>query len=132
MCNQTVTCTYTDDDGDEVELVLPARWGVCDDCDGQGTTLRESLRGAFTQSEFEEVFDDEESQAEYFRHGGIYDVQCKTCHGRTTVLVPDMDHSSVTDAMRASFEAYQTDREESARYDREDRATRRAESGYRD
>lgn len=76
---------------EEVEIVkVPAKYEVCWDCDGEGTTLNENLRGAFTYEEFHDCFDDEESQEEYFKGGkGIYGVTCKTCHGRTTVLTPD-------------------------------------------
>jgi hypothetical protein len=34
--------------------------------------------------EFNESFD-EEGREEYFRHGGIYDVECEECHGERVV-----------------------------------------------
>jgi len=73
------------------EYDLPAQHVVCDDCRGEGRTLNENLRGAFTSSEFNECFDDE-SREEYMKGGaGIYGVTCKTCDGRRVVLVPDED-----------------------------------------
>lgn len=133
----TLTLKYTktdpaDPNGDplEVELVVPARWEVCGDCDGHGSTLRESLRGGFTESEFNECFDDEESREQYFMRGGIYDEQCKTCRGRTTVLVPN--EAAMSDEQRAALAEWEEDQQERAREERNDRAVRRAECGYRD
>ena len=81
--------SYTDDECTH-ECELPACYAVCPDCGGEGKTLAHSLRGAFTESEFAECFDTEESREEYRRGGaGIYGVTCGTCNGRTTVLVPD-------------------------------------------
>lgn len=75
---------------DRVVWVFPAKFEICDDCDGRGRTLNENLRGAFTQSEFYECFDDEESQAEYWRGGdGIYGVECKTCGGKRVQMQID-------------------------------------------
>ena len=79
---------YTDN-GTEVELTLPGKFEVCDRCEGHGTHLNPSIgEHAYTPEEFAESFDDEE-RAEYFRHGGMYDVQCEECHGQRVVLVVD-------------------------------------------
>jgi hypothetical protein len=62
---------YTDDDGNEVEYVLPGKYEVCSNCEGHGTHLREGMRNhAYTSEEFDEEFDDED-RAEYFTHGGM-------------------------------------------------------------
>lgn len=80
------------DDGEEYIVEVPAKYAVCTDCEGVGKTLNENLRGGFTQEQFDECFDDEDSKSEYRKGGhGIYGVTCKTCKGRTTVLVPDTD-----------------------------------------
>jgi hypothetical protein len=85
-----INWTREDAQGEEETVVVPAHYEVCYDCEGEGSTLMESLRGAFTQEEFEDCFDDDESKEEYMRGGkGRYGVTCKTCAGRTTVLVPD-------------------------------------------
>lgn len=87
----TIDFTYTDEHGEDVTAQVPAAWKVCHDCDGEGRTLNENLRGAFTEDEFKECFATAEDRAEYMKRGhGIYGVACKTCKGRTTVAVPDM------------------------------------------
>ena len=81
-----------DDNGDFEIVNVPAKYVVCWDCEGEGSTLNENLRGAFTHEEFHHCFDSEESVEEYRKGGkGIYGVTCKTCNGRTTILVPDDD-----------------------------------------
>jgi hypothetical protein len=82
--------TYTDDEGDEITAQLPSMKEVCDDCQGEGRTLNENLRGAFTQEGLREFFDDDESLAEYKKGGhGIYGVECKTCKGLRVIDVLD-------------------------------------------
>lgn len=84
--------TILDEHGDDIEI--PCRWDVCDDCEGEGTTLQEDIRQhAYSVEEFRESFDDEEAE-EYFKRGGRYDVPCKTCKGARVVAVPDLDRCS--------------------------------------
>lgn len=80
-------CTY-DDDGNEVEVSVPGCWEICDNCDGHGKHSRHL--GAFTQSEFYETFDDEESREDYF--AGRYDTKCEECRGDGKIWVADIDH----------------------------------------
>ena len=93
----TIEFTKTDPDTEEeVTHHLPAKWVTCPDCRGEGRTLTENLRCAFTESVFNDCFEDEDSKREYMKGGhGIYGVPCKTCNGRTTV--PEVDW----DALRA-------------------------------
>ena len=86
----TISWERITDEGDEEIILVPATYEVCWDCEGEGKTLNENLRGAFTQDQFYECFDDEESRLEYRKGGkGIYGVPCKTCKGRTTIAEPD-------------------------------------------
>lgn len=81
----TIVWLTEDDDGYEQEFRIPAKWEICDDCEGDGTVLRDGLRGvAFTQEEMNEDPDFAES---YF--SGAYDVPCQTCTGSGKVKVPD-------------------------------------------
>ena len=87
-------------------ITVPARYEVCDDCDGEGAVLHEALRAhAYTMDEFHETFDDEDA-AEYMKGGaGIYGVPCPTCHGARVRLMPDEDRLSarqrlILDAVR--------------------------------
>jgi hypothetical protein len=133
----TITVTLSkymtiDSDGDcdlvEVEEVLPAEYVVCWDCSGEGRTLSESLRGAFTQSEFDECFDDDDSREQYFRGGrGIYGAVCKTCCGQRVTL--EIARAKLTPEQVRFVEELDEQEEERAREDRADAYTRRMESG---
>lgn len=107
-----LTLKWEDDDGNEHDL--PARYVVCDDCEGHGTTLNENIRQhAYTAEEFRESFDEEEA-AEYFKRGGRYDVPCKTCKGARVVL--DIDEDACGPESTA---AYRKQQEEKAQADAE-------------
>ena len=119
---------YTNDDGNEIELSLPSKFEVCGDCEGHGTVLCEGMRGhAYTMSEFQEEFDQEE-QGEYFRRGGRYDVTCPTCKGNRVEEIPDVDAMSAP--LRAQFEEYCKYEDERIQHELANRAERRAEMGY--
>lgn len=107
-------------------VTFPARHEVCTDCDGHGTTLAPSLRGAFTASEFNECFDDEESRAAYFERGGRYDVTCETCGGlRVTVEIDREAIQSGIDAeLKRQLACFDAWRLENARWERERAAER--------
>lgn len=66
----------------EVErtLDLPARWSVCPACRGEGVHVLVRL------NEWSEQAEDLADGQGHLNH-----VRCKTCEGRTTVLVPDED-----------------------------------------
>jgi RecJ-like exonuclease len=105
--------------GDELqEISVSTKWEICERCEGNGKHDPESFSNGFTASEFNELFDDEESQEDYFN--GRYDVRCSECNGSGKVRVPDLD--SLTDAER---EGYERALEERADYERECAAERR-------
>ena len=88
--------------GEEVKITveMPARWVVCEECQGSGTELYGSLKGhAFTMDEMNE---DPEFRENYF--GGAYDVQCSRCKGRTTV--PALYREGMTDEQKAMMETH--------------------------
>ena len=121
-----------DADGDcdlvEVEETLPAEYVVCWDCQGEGRTLSESLRGAFTQSEFADCFDDDDSREQYFLGGrGIYGAVCKTCCGQRVTL--EIARSRLTPEQIRFVEELDEQADERAREDRADAYTRRMENG---
>ena len=126
-----ITIIYVDDEtGDEVQASLPAKYEVCPNCEGHGTHLHPSIRGyAYSREEFEEAFPDEYDKEQYRRRGGIYDVQCRKCDGKRVVAVSDITQCSPEQI--ATLFAYNESKARSAKYDAEDRATRRMESrGY--
>jgi hypothetical protein len=117
---------HYDDEGDEHVLEMPAVWVVCPDCEGHGSVLNPSMRHhAYTEEEFRHFSADERHA--YFTRGGMYDVQCPTCRGRTTVKVVKED--ALTETQRAAYKAHQKREAEAAADARADAFTRRMESG---
>lgn len=73
----------------DVIEILPSRWFVCPRCEGKGTHLRPGMENhCYSAEEFDREFSSEEKEM-YFNGG--YDIQCQTCHGRTTVTDVDED-----------------------------------------
>ena len=119
----TITVTLFDDEGDEVEAKLPAKWEVCGDCHGKGTTyLGWPARDqpGLTQEDFEEEGDD--FREDYL--AGNYDRTCPGCVGRTTVLVVDED-ACTSEEDAKNLAAWREDQEEERRYESICRAERR-------
>lgn len=112
-----------DENGDEVEHELPAKYEVCDRCRGEGSHVNPSI-GAITSSEWADDWDDE-SREDYMR--GAYDVPCDECNGARVVLV--VDENSADKEVLALYHAQQ-------RSDAESRANdaywARVESGGRE
>ena len=122
----TMTVTYTNEEGDEIEAELPAKKEVCPRCEGHGSHLNPSIgEHAYSMEEFHEAFDDE-GRAEYFKRGGIYDVTCHECHGKNVITVIDED-ACTTDEQKAHLAAWEREEEENARYESESRAEARME-----
>jgi len=120
------TDEVTGDDFEE-EHELPAKNEVCYRCEGYGTHLNPNIgEHAYTREEFDEAFDDE-GKEEYFKRGGIYDVACEECHGNKVILVVDEDKLNAE--QKRVFELWEEQQDEYARWDAEDRHTRRMESG---
>jgi DnaJ-class molecular chaperone len=73
----------------ENEVINPrdkSSWIICPTCEGDGQHSRNL--GSFTQSEFEECFDDD-SREDYF--AGVYDRQCETCRGAGKIRESQME-----------------------------------------
>lgn len=76
-----ILIALTDDEGDEIEHELPARYEVCPTCEGKGKHVNPGVdaSGYFPgESDYDE---------DYTR--GVYDVTCSTCHGKRVVLEVD-------------------------------------------
>lgn len=78
--------TLNEDGEIAVPVEMPTKREVCHRCEGYGTHLNPSIgEHAYTREEFYEAFYDEEDREQYFRRGGIYDVQCVECRGERVV-----------------------------------------------
>lgn len=97
--------TWENEEGEEVVSTFPTKMEVCDNCQGYGTHLTESIREhAYTMEEFEEAFYEEESREAYFKRGGMYDVTCETCNGNK--VVPVIDETRMTEAEKKEYAEY--------------------------
>lgn len=79
----------------EHEVKFPARWIICEACDGNATTTRhiECDGGGFTASEWAEACgDDPDFADDYF--SGRYDRPCDDCRGLGRIQV--IDEEAVT------------------------------------
>lgn len=118
---------WYDEDGEEVSHSFPSKNEVCHRCEGYGTHLNPSIGNhAYSQEEFYESFD-EEGREEYFKRGGIYDVQCEECKGNKVIEV--VDESRLSEEQKKLYEEYCEHEEDMARMDEDDRRTRYYESG---
>lgn len=109
---------------DEVVYTFPAKNEVCWDCEGHGYVLTPGMRDyAYTSSD--EEMHDPEFREEYFKRGGIYDVQCPTCKGRN--VVPAVDESRLSDEQKKQYAEYQEHEEAQAQADAEYEAESRME-----
>lgn len=73
---------------EEVEVEFPAKWVVCPDCRGEGTTYLgwpAKDQPAFTREDFE--YEGPDFYEDYME--GRYDKDCPNCKGRTTVKEVD-------------------------------------------
>jgi hypothetical protein len=87
---------------DEVEHELPARWAICDHCEGNGKCDNPAFSNGITSSEWEDDWDDY-SREMYF--SGAYDVSCHICHGSGKVLEVDRDRAD--EKLLAMYDAIQ-------------------------
>ena len=122
-----IELTWSDEDGEEVTHSFPCENEVCPRCEGYGTHLTPSIGNhAYSMEEFNESFDDE-GREEYFKRGGIYDVQCEECKGNKVIEVVAED--KLTEEQKKLYEEYCEYEADMARMDAEDRQTRYYESG---
>lgn len=86
-----------------------AQWFICTECNGDGHHAKHI--GAMTWDEFNERFDDEDSQAAYF--AGDYDRRCDKCDGTGKVLVVPFD--ALTPEEQREKREYEAERASEAR-----------------
>lgn len=84
-----MTVTIVDPLGVEHAETVPSRNVVCRGCEGEGRVLTPSLRGAITQEEWEQEWDEEAREQYRLRGHGIYGIECPDCRGLRVVAVPD-------------------------------------------
>jgi hypothetical protein len=116
-----LTIEFEDEDGSV--YLLPAKYEVCERCEGRGQHTNPSIDGnGITMEEWWGPDWDDESR-EMYMNGG-YDVTCVECGGLRVVPVADRD---LIDA--ELYVRYSKHLEDKARWKAEDRHIRRMESG---
>ena len=118
---ERIEFSYSDDDGDEVSVELPARYEVCAKCEGKGAHMVDGMREhAYTMEEFQREFDDDEREA-YFNGG--YDVTCTRCDGNRVELV--VDEKKLEHTNPELLKLYREERYDRAAYEAECAAERK-------
>lgn len=74
---------YDEELDDEVDCEIPAKWIICDNCDGNGSHSKHL--GAITQEDIDRDWSPDEFD-DYLAGG--YDMQCEVCKGSGKVLAP--------------------------------------------
>ncbi len=101
-----ITFVIEDDDGEEVEYSLPAKFEVCDCCGGEGKHVNPNIEcdgGGFTYSEWQEACqEDNDFAANYM--SGKYDVTCYECKGLR--VVPVVNESILTTEQKEVYDRY--------------------------
>lgn len=118
---------YNDDD-EEVEHKIPAKYEVCSRCYGEGKHVDPNIDGdGITGSEWAELCDgDPDFPDDYM--SGKFDVTCEECNGLRVVPAPDEEH--MTDAQKELVKEWYEQQDRESSFDYEDAYTRRMESGY--
>ena len=123
----TIT-VFNDEDDSEVEYTFPAKNEVCDRCEGTGSILNPNIGNhAYSSEEFFEAFPDEEDREQYFKRGGIYDVECYDCKGKNVIKV--VDEKRLNKEQKVIYEQYCEQRYQARKDAEDDARTMRMENG---
>ncbi len=92
-----LTYALTNDDGEELEVEFPAKYEVCELCEGQGKHVNPSIDAhGISGHEFSE---DPEFAEEYFN--GTYDVPCYRCKGKR--VEPTLNEENFNEEQKANL-----------------------------
>lgn len=120
--SMTINLDLFDEDGSEFSVTLPAKYGVCTECEGHGTIMNPSIaEHAYSMEEFMESYDEEERE-HYFKRGGMYDIPCTECKGARVVDVVDED--ALNASQKEDFATWQKQEAERERFNGESAAER--------
>jgi hypothetical protein len=92
-----MVATFCPDEDDGKVHTLALKWEVCGTCGGVGKHVNPSVDSHGISSE--EFAEDPDFKENYF--GGVYDVTCYGCEGRTTALAID-EGVTDKDALKAA------------------------------
>lgn len=96
----TLRISYEDEDGEEVTIILPAKYEVCETCNGKGKHVHAGIDShGISADEFAE---DPDFRDDYY--SGRYDVSCDECNGNR--VVPEVHEDALTEDQREAYERY--------------------------
>ena len=89
-----IQVTVFTDEGDELELDLPAKFALCPRCRGAGSHVNPAIDGNGLTRE-----DLDEAGPEFFEDymAGVYDVACHRCKGEKVIKELDRDRADPDD-----------------------------------
>ena len=125
MAQPKFSFTLFNDDGAELEISLPAKFVLCQRCEGRGTHVNPNIDGNGISRE---DFDADPDFAESYMRGD-YDQTCSVCRGEKVVSV--VDRKRLTPAQKRQLAKHEKQQAEWAREDAGEAWLRRAESGER-
>jgi hypothetical protein len=111
----TIELTVWTDQGDEVELAIPAKFELCPRCRGAGSHVNPAIDGNGISPE--EFRDDPDFEEAYFR--GDYDVSCERCEGEKVIKV--IDREKATEAELQLFDIHQRELDDMRREEEAER-----------
>lgn len=93
MKEPTIKFHYENDDGEEIEVNLPAVYEVCTKCCGTGSIVNPAIDGnGLTREDFDQ---DPGFEEDYF--SGVYDIQCPECDGERLIAEVDENRCNIHD-----------------------------------
>lgn len=101
-----ITIDLLNKDGFWSETEVPAKWVVCERCQGNGTHTNSLIDG---NGLTDDCLDDPDFMAHYMSGG--FDVRCEDCKGERVLLVMDEESLAaeyVADYQRAQDASYQS------------------------
>lgn len=116
--NMKIQYFMLDEDENEVQFILPAKFEVCSRCNGKGKHVNPNVDcHGISQEEFD---NDPDFREAYF--SGRYDVECYDCGGKRVILSLDCDSLSEKD--RENLKLVEDYEKEEAAYEAMCRAER--------
>lgn len=110
-----------DENEDEIEFMakFPARYGVCNLCEGHGKHVNPNIDASGLG--YDDFCDDPDFYEDY--HRGVYDVPCYECRGKR--VVPEININILSDEQQGWLKRLQEIEADRAAYEAESLAERR-------
>lgn len=106
----TLTFTIENDDGEEEYRTFPAKFCLCELCEGKGKHVNPAIDcNGLTQDDFD---DDPGFKEEYL--SGQYDIDCNMCNGKR--VIPYVNEDALNEKQKADYKMIKEKLEDDERY----------------